>query len=220
MNKLLLYILAWLIFPYNFISDKNERNQSGVIPITWVDNLKGDFSFAKNWDYPEGVYKNEFGQLSCDGNCPPGIEAMKDENGKIYSDSLRSFYKLVDTTHLYHTIKSEAFTKEWVGTNTISIQKINKDSVICFTHTNVATHSSLYFTLARGKCIATIQLFSISRSKGMKLFTCKSGEIQIDRGLWRKGTLKANFNFIFHTPTGERQAFFWRGKILARIVMG
>lgn len=73
-------------------SNKDERVKSGEIEISWVDNLPGDFSFAKNWDYPEGVYRNEFGQLSCDGLCPQEVDRMMDENGKIYEDSFTAFF--------------------------------------------------------------------------------------------------------------------------------
>jgi hypothetical protein len=109
---------------------KNEKVKSGEIDIRWAKNLTGDFSFMKNWDYPEGVYKNEFGQLSCDGVCPPEIDRMKDDNGKIYEDSLNAFYKLVDTTHQFHSINSDAWTYEWAGTNFATAKRINADTIV------------------------------------------------------------------------------------------
>ena len=48
--------------------------------------------------------------LICDGLCPQEIDKMKYENGKIYEDSLESFYKLIDTTHIFHSIESDAWT--------------------------------------------------------------------------------------------------------------
>jgi hypothetical protein len=76
------------------------------IAIQWTDHLDGDFSFKDNWSYPEGIYRNEFGQLSCDGLCPPEIYEMKDENGRIRDEQLTVFYQLVDTIHQYHSIRS------------------------------------------------------------------------------------------------------------------
>ena len=87
------------------------------IKIQWVDNLPGDFSFSKKWDYPEGIYKNEFGQLSCDGICQEEVYAMMDSAGKIYKDSLAAFYKIVDTAHQYHSIKADAWCYEYAGTD-------------------------------------------------------------------------------------------------------
>ena len=68
-----------------------KKDETKWISIKWVDNIENDFSFKERWSYPEGVYKNKFGQLSCDGICPPEIDQMKNEEGKIYPDSLKAF---------------------------------------------------------------------------------------------------------------------------------
>ena len=81
-----------------------HKPKAGQIKMEWVEELEGDYSFAKAWDYPEGVYKNAHGQLSCDGFCPPATDAMKDSTGRIYKDSLPAFYALVDTTHRFHSL--------------------------------------------------------------------------------------------------------------------
>jgi hypothetical protein len=95
----------------------------GQINIEWSRNIEGDFSFAEKWSYPEGVYRNTYGQLGCDGFCPPEIDLMMDSTGLIYSDSLKAFYKLIDTTHLSHTIQCEAWCYEWAGTDFITARK-------------------------------------------------------------------------------------------------
>lgn len=196
--------------------DKNEKVESGEIEISWVDNSSGDFSFTRNWDYPEGVYENEFGQLSCDGLCPQEIIRMKDENGKIYEDSLTAFYKLVDTTHRFHSIQSEAWTYEWAGTNFVTVTKKNKDTTICYTHNNAATHSSLILIIVKNKCIPTIELNSVTPT-GRKTYHCKGGEIEIDKSLWKKGILKANFDFVFDHTENPDKPMYWKGKIYANI---
>ena len=86
---------------------EKESNSTHKIKIEWTENLEGDFSFKEKWNYPEYVYKNRFGQLSCDGDCPIEIDRMKDESGKIYQDSLQAFYKVIDTTHIFHSLKSK-----------------------------------------------------------------------------------------------------------------
>lgn len=196
--------------------DNNEKVQIGEIKISWTDNLSGDFSFIESWDYPEGVYKNDFGQLSCDGLCPPEIDRMKDENGKIYKDSLTAFYQLVDTTHQFYSIESDAWTYEWAGTNFVTAIRKNSDTTICYTHNDVATHSSLILTIIKDKCIPTIELNSIIPI-GTKIYNCKGGQIKIDKNVWEKGILKANFNFIFDHTENPKKPMYWKGKIYSKV---
>ncbi len=213
--------LIYIFLTIGFIScgltfDKNENVKSEEVEISWVENLNVDFSFAKNWDYPEGVYKNDFGQLSCDGICPPEIDRMKDENGKIYKDSLKAFYQLVDTTHQFHSIQSDAWTYEWAGTNFVTVTKKNADTTICYTHKNLATHSSLILTIIKDKCIPTIELNSITPT-GRKIYNCKGGQIEIDKSLWEKGILKADFDFVFEHTENPNKPMYWKGKVYANI---
>ena len=200
-----------------FTFDKNEKVISGKIEISWLDRLTEDFSFTEKWDYPEGVYKNEFGQLSCDGLCPTEIDRMKDEYGKIYKDSLKAFYQLVDTTHQFHSIQSDAWTYEWAGTNFVTAIRKNADTTIVYTHKNVATHSSLILIITKDKCIPTIELNSVVRSTGKKIYTCKSGRIEIDKNYWEKGILKTNFDFVFNHKENLNKPMYWKGKIFTSI---
>lgn len=217
MTKYLTYIFLIIgLISCGLNWNKNEKVESGEIEISWVDNVSGDFSFTRNWDYPEGVYKNEFGQLSCDGLCPQEINRMKEENGKIYEDSLTAFYKLVDTTHRFHSIQSEAWTYEWAGTNFVTVTKKNKDRTICYTHNNAATHSSLILIILKNKCIPTIELNSVTPT-GTKTYHCKGGQIEIDKSLWKKGILKANFDFVFDHTENPDKPMYWKGKIYANI---
>ena len=196
--------------------NKNEKVKSGEVKVRWVNKLTGDFTFTKNWDYPEGVYKNNFGQLSCDGLCPPEIDRMKDENGKIYEDSLNVFYQYVDTTHQFHSIESEAWTYEWAGTNFVTAIRKNADTTLCSTHNNIATHSTLILTITKDKCIPIIKVNSVSQS-GIKLYSCKDGQIEIDKSLWDKGVLMANFDFSFDHKENPNKPMYWKGKIYTRI---
>jgi hypothetical protein len=212
-------LLTYIILTAGLIScgfTNNEKLKPGELKIVWTGNLTGDFSFIENWDYPEGVYRNDFGQLSCDGLCAPETERMLDENGRIYKDSLAAFYQLIDTTHQFHSIQSDAWAYEWAGTNFVTATRINTDSVVCFTHTNAATHSSLVLTIAKEKCIPKIELNSIAGS-GTKIYSCKSGQLEIDKPLWDKGILKAKFDFIFDHKENPVQPMFWKGKIYAKI---
>ena len=213
--KRLIYFLLLILLTSCGIANKKKLNL-GEIPLKWVENLAGDFSFKDNWDYPEGVFRNEFGQLSCDGICLPEIDKMKDENGKIYEDFLELFYQLVDTTHIFHSIKSDVWAYEWVGTNHIIAEKINKDTIICFTQNNAATHSSLNLIITKNMVKPTIILNSIIRKNGLKTYHCKSGQMLIDKKLWNKGILKATFDFEFYNNEGFDK-MYWKGNIYAKI---
>jgi hypothetical protein len=197
-------------------STSTRKLNSGEISIKWVDNLTGDFSFKDNWSYLEGIYRNEFGQLSCDGLCPPEIDEMKDENGKIYEDSLESFYKLVDTTHLFHSIESEAWTYEWAGTDYIIVERKNKDTVVCFTKNNAATHSCLHLIITKNTVTPTIIINSITSNSDTKTYTCKCGKMLIDKELWKQGILKARFDFEFYHNENSNK-MYWKGNIYAEI---
>jgi hypothetical protein len=190
-----------------------KKPNPGEIPLQWVENLTGDFSFKDNWSYPEGVYRNEFGQLSCDGLCPPETDEMKDEYGKIHEDSLESFYQFIDTTHLYHSLKSEAQTDEWAGTDYMMAERISRDTIVCFTQNNAATHSSLNLMISRNTVLPTIVVTGISRDSGTKIYNCTGGEMVIDKKSWNEGILKATFDFEFH----HSEKMYWRGNIYAVI---
>ena len=220
MNKFLSYTFLMLVLiSCSLTVSNNEKLNLGEIKINWTDNLSGDFSFKENWSYPEGVYKNEFGQLSCDGLCPPEIDRMKDEKGKIFKDSLVSFYQLVDTTHQFHSIQSEAWSYEWSETHFATATKLNNDTVLCFTQSNVATHSRLNLIITKNKCIPIIELNSITSTE-ITIYTCKSGKIEIDRDFWEKGILKAKFYFIFDHKENSQKEMYWKGNIYANIEVG
>ena len=212
MKKLFILLIIFALFPAYYFTGKNKLN-SGEIPLKWVANLAGDFSFKDNWSYSEGIFVNKFGQLSCDGLCPPEIYEMKDENGKIYEDSLTSFYKFVDTTHIFHSIKSDACTYEWAGANFITAERINNDTLICYTQNNAATHSSLHLIITKNAVKPTIILNGIISENGEKIYHCKSGKMLIDSTLWNKGVLKASFDFEFD----NNEKMYWKGNIYAKI---
>ena len=213
--KQLTYFLLFILLTFCGITSKKKLNP-GEMPLKWVNNLAGDFSFKDSWSYPEGVYRNEFGQLSCDGLCPPEIDKMIDENGKIYENSLELFYNLVDTTHIFQSIKSDTWTYEWAGTNYLIAERKNKDTVVCYTENNTATHSSLHLIITKNTVKPTIVLSSIIGKNATKIYSCKSGQMVIDKTLWNNGILKATFDFDFYNDSATEK-MYWKGNIYATI---
>ncbi len=166
-----------------------------------------------------GGYKNEYGQVSCDGFCPDKAESMKDSMEKIYPDSLASFYRLIDTTHQYHSAwcKSDCF--EFGDANYIEVQKKSKDTVVCYTMCNASTHCSLRMVIVKDYCFAKVQLRSVSDGRNYqtpKAFSATVGIMVIDKTLWEKGILKASFNFYLTSQSHIRK-INWQGKAYKKI---
>lgn len=216
------YLTSFLVFTIALVScvrplDKKEDLKAGKINISWTDSLFGDFTFKDNWDYPESVYTNQFGQLSCDGLCPPEIDRMRDKNGRIYDDSLAAFYQAVDTTHQFHSIQCDAWCYEWAGTNFATATRTSRDTVICFTQMNEGTHCSLNLIMANDKCSPTIVLNSIAAPGETHTYLCKTGQIKIDQNFWNRGVIKAEFNFTFDHKENPTKEMYWKGKIYTTI---
>ena len=193
-----------------------KKGETKSISIKWVDNIENDFSFKDKWSYPEGVYKNKFGQLSCDGICPPEIDRMKTEEGKIYPDSLKAFYKVVDTTHLFHSIKSEAWTYEWTGTDFMTFKMQADNSIIGESYCNVSTHSSLNIKIKNDSVIAWIDFNSI-RNLGQHRFPMTHGQITIDKKKFDQGIIKADFDLKFANTLNQEKEMYWKGLIYSKI---
>jgi len=191
-------------------------NETNWAEIEWTDQLEGNFDFKNEWSYPEGVYRNRFGQLSCDGICPSEIDRMKDDNGSIYPDSLKAFYAVIDTTHLFHSIKSEAWTYEWADTDFMTFQQQTDHTIIGQTAWNIATHSILNIKIKDHAVTAWIEYNSI-RDLGVHTFPMKQGMIKIDPQFFAQGIIKAEFDMTFHNTLDATQKMYWKGLIYSRL---
>lgn len=212
-----LLLLTAACFAALLSSAQVPMSHSRPLQIQWVDSLPGDFSFRHQWSYQPGVSLQPNGRVMCDGLCPPATAAMVDQSGNIFPDSLASYYRLVDTTHLYHTLASEAHCYEWAGADYISAQRCH-DTIAADTYCNPATHSSLRLRIVGDKCYARILESSImsSRNGKRRVYYCTGGEIKIDKKLLAKGILKAGFDFSFRAPRAMRP-MYWRGRIYKKL---
>lgn len=213
MERKSLALLLLVLVACSQVADKN-----GWIKIDQVDELTGDFSFKEQWSYPEGVYRNSFGQLSCDGICPPGIEKMMDMEGRIFEDSLQAFYQLVDTTHRYHSIKSEAWAYEWSTSDFINVKEQDDGALTGQTEYNASTHSSLNFTIRGDSLTAWIELASIVDSP-MRKFPLLKGIFKIEKKGLEEGVLKAKFDLTFDNTLEKGKKMYWKGLVYSRIEM-
>ncbi|NMH86288.1 hypothetical protein [Flavivirga algicola] len=216
MKTKIVIILFLTLVGFSFKTIKKGTITIQKTPIEWVNNLKGDFSFKKKWSYPEFIYKNRFGQLSCDGDCPAEVDLMKDESGKIYKDSLQVFYKIVDTTHIFHSLKSESNLYEYAGTNFIEFETLENGIIKGESSNNVSTHSSLVLEFQNDSCSAWIDFNSIRHST-KHILPLEKGTIKIDKILFNKGIIKAVFDFKFKNTLESDKTLFWKGQIYDEI---
>ncbi len=209
--KIIMIIGTMLLFACH-----QTKESPGQVTTAWVGELEGDYAFARAWDYPEGVYRNGHGQLSCDGFCPPGTDAMKDSTGRIYKDSLPAFYALVDTTHRFHSLQGEAQCDEYAGAEYM-IAQWQHDTVVCYSLCNAATHCSLHLRLFENNCIATVQLHRIISGNTI-LYKLRSGVVRMEQKSWKAGILKAEFNLDFGKDSLTGKPVSWKGKIYTPIL--
>ncbi|MBO6515020.1 MAG: hypothetical protein JJ975_00535 [Bacteroidia bacterium] len=213
MKPLACLLLSFLVL----ISGEPYEDVRGVsIRTQWVDSLPGVFGFSQLWSYPEGVYRRNDGQLSCDGLCPEGIDQMKDSSGKVISDSLEKFYALVDTSHQYHSFLSEARMYEWAGSNFISAVQLKDGSVQLTSHGNAATHCHLIIRLGEDSTRASVYYVSI-RPVPAETFPLKTGMILLDQNAFRQGWIKATFQFEFENTLEPDHELWWKGKVYTRL---
>jgi hypothetical protein len=191
-----------------------KKEVAGQTEIEW-DQGMGDFIFLTNWSYPEGIYRNDFGQLSCDGFCPERTDAMKDSTGRIFDDSISAFYALVDTTHRFYTLYSDAQCVEYAGADYM-IAKRQHDTVVCYSLCNAATHCSLNLKIVKNTCIASLEIHSITGKD--TTYVMQDGFMKIDPALWEKGILKGAFDMTFNEDIKSSKYVYWRGLIYTKIL--
>ncbi|GHT28310.1 hypothetical protein AGMMS49574_02350 [Bacteroidia bacterium] len=191
-----------------------RHRQTAAIPVRWASHLDGDFSFSEKWSYGEWIFKNQFGQLVCDGWCPPGTEAMHDTDGRIIEDSLTAYYQLVDTTHYYYTMT----TNDPQTPDTLwhtQAERSGHDTVTCYTDMYGGAYTTMHIQIIKNRCFPLIQLIS-PEPDGDRVFPCTGGSFAIDQTCWQQGILKAAYQFTF-LDSAINQAFTRKGKIYAKI---
>lgn len=202
-------------------TSKNKTNSENRIKIEWVENLNGDFSFNEKWSYRDGIYRNKNGELRFDTGLislefEKTINRMKDETGEIYKDSLTKYYKIIDTTHIFHSIKSEAKVYENTVYDHFEFKKMKNGKIKGETINNVSGYSHLHIKLENDYCYAWNDYKSIF-DLGNHIFNLKSGRILIDKTLFQKGIIKAEFDFKFKNTLEKTKKLSWKGKIYSKI---
>lgn len=196
-----------------FLSFSCSDNVS--VGIKWVNHLEGDFSFMDKWSYPYPMFRNDFGELVCDGLCPPETDKMRNENGRIIPDSIARYYQLIDTTHLYHSIEWGMFTSD-PELGYISAESVSDDIVNCRTLVG-ADYWTMVLIITGNRCIPVLEYYRIDSKIGRIIYNCNKGTIRIDKKLWEQDILKAEFDLTFYDPTYGGREEVRKGKIYTEI---
>ena len=207
------------IFSLAFTGLAKAQTNDTILPfpqLVFTDFLSGDFSFKDEWSYHEGVYVNQWGQLSCDGICPEESWGMKDSLDRILPDSLNAFYEIVDTTHRYHTLSCESSCSEFAGSDFMHVVQINPDSFLCLSLGSVATHCALHITFNRKTVLPKVYLMSIVPD-GDAVYECVYGFLRIEKKDWERGIMKADFYFSFENVQDQDDRIYWKGLIYSEI---
>ncbi len=215
-----LIAISLLAFSSLGIAQENDTSKEHFvleIPILWKTISSADYGFHQEWSYPEGVYINQWGQVSCDGICPTEIDVMKDDQGRIYDDSLESFYQIIDTTHLPHTIRcSNMSMYEFAGTDIIHFTG-SGGQFIGETEVNAATHSTLYIQIKDAMCSAWVRYVSILPDRPEMFFYMEYGRIILDPIAYEQGIIKGFFDFRFSNELEPSVPLIWSGFLYAPI---
>ncbi|MBS1634572.1 MAG: hypothetical protein JST26_01530 [Bacteroidetes bacterium] len=188
--------------------------------VQWCDSLAGDFTFTRQWSYPWGVEMKKNGHAGCadGGFCPERCYRMMDDQGIVLKDSTEIFYRLLDTTHLFHTLECEAKMSEWDGSDFMHVYRSTPTSVYAYSETSISTHCSLQLRFEHDTCYASVDLNSIM-PEGSAVYYCLKGFVQLDRIYWAKGMMKARFEFYFKEPGSSKELLYWKGRIMAPIML-
>lgn len=214
----ILILCSFILLSYGLSaqSDSTQRVQEKTTAQFLIKNVSGgDFDFQHDWSYPENVFVSQWGQLVCDWICPPELDRMMGDDGKILEDSLTAYYQILDTTHLPHTIKCEASMYEFSGTNFIQFKE-TENGIVGTTATNASTHSVLTIQIDNGICYAWVDYNSI-RNIGRHRFELLVGRILLDKASFEEGIIKGSFDFRFHNTLDPEMPLFWRGTILSPV---
>ena len=217
------FIIFSLLFLIGISCKTNEKkdNSENRIKIEWVENLNGDFSFNEKWSYGDGIYRNQNGELRLDSGMVPEeisetITRKYDKKNRIYKDSLTEYYKIVDTTHIFHSIKSVANVYENTIYDHFEFKKMKTGEIKGETINNVSGYNHLHIKLENDYCYAWND-YKSTFDKGNHIFNLKNGRILIDKSLFKKGIIKAKFDFNFKNTLEKEKKLSWEGKIYSKI---
>ena len=195
-----------------FSSIKTTDTNGFSIPISWFNELKGDFSFTNNWEYADGIELNDYQQIIC-WKCPPRAQKILDKRRKVPTDSLAVFYSLIDSTRHYFSLDSRSTLTNMNNNHFITVKRYGDFTVEGFTKSRDSLNCSLFFRIKDDFINSWVY---VKNGNDTKIYTLKEGKFFTDKKVYENGFLKANFSFVYESENSFK-AIFWSGKMYAKI---
>ena len=183
------------------------------ISISWFQELKGDFSFANEWEYAEGIKINDYQQIIC-SKCSQRAEKMLDKRRKIYADSINVFYQLIDSTRHYYSLNSRSTLTNLNEDRFVLIKKYGDFTIEGVAKNQDGINCSLFFRIKDDLITSWIY---IKKSEDIKIYKLKEGKFFADKSAFDRGILKANFSFVYESGNSLKP-IYWSGKIHSKIL--
>ena len=198
----------------NFSNLKTSESNGFSIPISWFQELKGDFSFANEWQYSDGIELNDYQQIIC-WKCPQTAEKLLDKRRKIIADSMNTFYNLIDSSRHYYSLESRCSMADMKESKFISVKKYGDFTIDGVTKSSDSLNCSLFFRIKDDLIISWI--YVKSQNNETEIYPMKDGKFFVDQGAFDNGILKANFSFVYYNRKNSLKALYWSGKMYAKI---
>lgn len=184
------------------------------IPIQWINLDSINAEFTENWDYPEGIYINRWGQVGCDGFCPGEFYGLSDDQGKIKEENLELAYSILDTTHEHYSLECKARAYQFGESNYIRNVGVG-DLIQLVTSTSASTHTQFILNLTHPENYITTYIYfnSIVSDSAPTSFLANDGWIKVDPNEYAKGIFIAQFSFTYYNHLEPEEELFWSGTI-------
>ena len=184
--------------------------------ITAVD-CELDSASTRGWEYQEGIFTNKWGQLSCDGFCPREIDLMKNDQGRIFDDSLTAFYSYIDTTHRHFTLERSNEPYEY-GQAHYMITEKRDGKLFLRSEMNLALNTSIHIEFdpspENSFKLKTYLIYYSLSDQPPRTFNLLSGQVEFCEQAYNEGFLQLKFDLNFETEQWSKEKFQnWNGKI-------
>lgn len=202
----------YLYDPLNIRHPTVEEQSKGIkLKITWVDSISGDFSFT---DRPVPKQNSLYFQTpESDSLFEARIAGMSNDDNLIINDSLEVFLSLVDTSRQYSIYSEQA---PYGGTEGVSYMFFSNDKL------RITGFSGSYFgnsmnVIIENNTVSAWTVWDIVNSHGSWKYVqpLAGGYINVDRALYKKGIIKAEFDFLIGEDGFDPE--HWKGLIYGEV---
>ncbi|MBL7812638.1 MAG: hypothetical protein JNL57_10485 [Bacteroidetes bacterium] len=201
------FLWMWLVLIPGLLEAQTGADK---VSIQWKDSVPGDYSFSREWSYNVNVFRNQKGQLVCDGFCDPQLEKLRTKDGIIPVKNRKAYYAAFDTSHFQCNAVISSTMPEFIGSRFFAIRNTG-DTFFLKTHGDPANHSWLELTLMGDSVKCNTRLLSISSDKN-RHYEFLRGTVELDKNQYARRQLRGKFYLVFReSESGKHMA--WEGRM-------